>query len=181
MTECPTCDRPDKVAVATARQGSGCNSSAIGPQLAVPLWCEGHPEEEQMTAVEQAPPGRPDLAAYNTTHRADFCVVVKELAELLGLKLTAYLAGANDTRTVRSWIDGSRAVRRGDVEPKLRLALHAALLIADEESPRIAQAWFQGLNPHLGDRSAARLLREGDHEEVGPQVLAAARAFAAGG
>jgi hypothetical protein len=108
-------------------------------------------------------------------------VVVKELAELLGLKLTAYLAGATDTRTVRSWIDGSREVRRGEVEPKLRLALHAALLIAGEESPRIAQAWFQGLNPHLGDRSAARLLREGDHDEVGPLVLAAARAFAAGG
>ncbi len=134
-----------------------------------------------MSAAEHATLGRPDLAAYNTAHRAELSVVVKELAELLGLKLTAYIAGARDTRTVRSWIDGTRELRRAEVEPKLRLALHAALLIADEESPHVAQAWFQGLNPQLGDRSAARLLREGDLDEVGPEILAAARAFVVGG
>lgn len=134
-----------------------------------------------MASAEQVTWGRPDLAAYNTAHRVDFPVVVKELAGILGLKLTAYLAGASDARTVRSWIDGSREVRRADVEPRLRLALHAALLLAEEESPSIAQAWFQGLNPQLDDRSAARLLREGELEEVGPEVLAAARAFVVGG
>jgi hypothetical protein len=45
----------------------------------------------------------------------------------------------------------------------------------------VAQAWFQGLNPQLEDRSPARLLREGDLDDVGPQILAAARAFAVGG
>jgi hypothetical protein len=45
----------------------------------------------------------------------------------------------------------------------------------------VVQAWFQGLNPHLDDRSPARLLREGDLAEVGPMVLAAARAFQVGG
>ena len=45
----------------------------------------------------------------------------------------------------------------------------------------IAQAWFQGLNPQLGDRSPLRLLREGDLDEVGPEVIGAARAFLAGG
>jgi hypothetical protein len=124
---------------------------------------------------------RPDLAAYNRAHRLDFSVVVKELADLLGLKLTAYLAGARDTRTVTTWIDGSRSVRRGDVEPRLRLALHAALLVADHDSRNVAQAWFQGLNPQLDDRSAARLLREGDLDDVGPAVLDAARAFVVGG
>jgi hypothetical protein len=39
----------------------------------------------------------------------------------------------------------------------------------------------QGLNPQLDDWSPARLLREGDIDEVGPLVLAAARAFAASG
>jgi hypothetical protein len=49
------------------------------------------------------------------------------------------------------------------------------------ESPRIAQAWMQGLNPQLDDRSPARLLREGDVDEVGPAVIGAARAFLIGG
>jgi hypothetical protein len=37
------------------------------------------------------------------------------------------------------------------------------------------------LNPKLRDRSPARLLRDGDLEEVGPEILAAARAFSAVG
>lgn len=45
----------------------------------------------------------------------------------------------------------------------------------------MVQSWFQGLNPQLEDRSPTRLLWEGDLDEVGPLVLAAARAFAATG
>ena len=44
---------------------------------------------------------------------------------------------------------------------------------------QIVQAWMQGLNPILGERSPARLLRDGDLEQDGPRVLDAARAFAA--
>jgi hypothetical protein len=59
--------------------------------------------------------------------------------------------------------------------------LRLAKFIADHDSPGVAQAWFQGLNPQLDDRSPARLIREGDLAEVGPQVVAAARAFVVGG
>ena len=52
---------------------------------------------------------------------------------------------------------------------------------SERDAPRVVQAWFQGLNPHLEDRSPARLLRDGDLDEVGPLVLAAARAFLVGG
>lgn len=41
--------------------------------------------------------------------------------------------------------------------------------------------WFQGMNPSPRGRAPARLLRGGDLEQVGPEVLAAARAFAAAG
>jgi hypothetical protein len=54
-------------------------------------------------------------------------------------------------------------------------------VITARDSKEVAQAWFQGLNPLLDDRSPARLLRDGDLEEVGPQVLTAARQFAAVG
>jgi hypothetical protein len=67
------------------------------------------------------------------------------------------------------------------VRNRLRVALQVALPIAQAESPEIAQAWFQGLNPQLEDRSPARMLREGELEEVGPAVIAAARAFLIGG
>ncbi|MEE9278583.1 MAG: hypothetical protein V3V67_00270 [Myxococcota bacterium] len=65
--------------------------------------------------------------------------------------------------------------------PLSRLALQVAWLIAQRDNASVARAWFQGLNPQLDDRSAARLLREGDLNEVGPQILSAARAFVSGG
>jgi hypothetical protein len=54
-------------------------------------------------------------------------------------------------------------------------------LLVARDTDAVAQAWFQGLNPKLDDRSPARLLRDGEVVEVGPQVLKAARAFAAVG
>ena len=68
-----------------------------------------------------------------------------------------------------------------EVQLRLRFALRVALPIAAADSPAIAQAWFQGLNPQLDDRSPARLLRDGDLDEVGPAIVAAERAFLIGG
>jgi hypothetical protein len=45
----------------------------------------------------------------------------------------------------------------------------------------VAQAWLTGLNPELNDRVPIRLMRDGDLEIVGPEILAAVRAFVAGG
>jgi hypothetical protein len=124
--------------------------------------------------------GRPDLAAYEHAARIDFPVVVKDLSDLLGPKLVAYLAAVTETRAVRQWMKREREAR-DPIPAKLRLALQIALLIAHHDDVHVAQAWFQGLNPQLDDRSPARLLREGELEEVGPLVLSAARAFVSGG
>ena len=70
---------------------------------------------------------------------------------------------------------------RDPIPQRLRLALQVALLIARHDATGVVQAWFQGLNPQLDDRSPARLLREGELHEVGPEVLSAARAFTTGG
>jgi hypothetical protein len=113
--------------------------------------------------------------------RADFSTAVKELAELLTPRLVAYLAGIGETRAVHQWAEGTREVKSASVEERLRFALQVALLLAEHDSPKVVQAWFQGLNPHLEDRSPARLLREGELVEVGPAVLGAARAFLIGG
>ena len=126
-------------------------------------------------------PSRPDLAAYDEAVRMETSVMVKELRDLLGPRLVAFIAGVSETRAIHEWADGERKVRAPQVVDRLRVAFQVAKLIVARDEPRVAQAWFQGLNPKLRDRSPARLLRDGDLEEVGPEVLAAARAFSAVG
>lgn len=125
-------------------------------------------------------PARPELEAYDHAARVAFPVLVKELSDLLGPKLVAYIAGVGEVRAVRQWSSGNRDAR-SPVPERLRFALQVALLLASQDSPAVARAWFQGLNPQLDDRSAARLLRSGDLDEVGPLILSAARAFVSGG
>jgi hypothetical protein len=122
---------------------------------------------------------RPELAHAHAM-RAPFNEVAGGLRELLGPKLTAYLGSVKETRAVNQWADDGRAPSE-QVQQRLRLALQVALLIADADDAAVTRAWFQGLNPQLDDRSPARLLREGDLDEVGPAVLGAARAFLVGG
>lgn len=123
---------------------------------------------------------RPDLGAYEHSARVDFRVLVKELSELLGPKLVAYIAGVQEARAVRQWSSGEREAR-APIPARLRVALQVTLLITEYDNDAVARAWFQGLNPQLDDRSPARLLREGELDEVGPQILSAARAFVSGG
>jgi hypothetical protein len=124
---------------------------------------------------------RPDLIAYEHAARVPLNVAVKELLELLGARLVAYIASVAETRTVREWAEEVRAPRDPELETKLRLGLHIALTIARTDHRHVVASWFQGLNPHLDDRSPARLLREGDPAEVGPLILSAARVFVSEG
>lgn len=123
---------------------------------------------------------RPDLVAHETSIRTPFPQVVDALVKLLGPRLVAYLGSVKETRAVRQWASGSRQPSEV-TQKRLRLAFHVAKMISEADGPAVAQAWFQGLNPQLDDRSPARLVREGEMAEVGPPVLAAARAFGVGG
>lgn len=121
----------------------------------------------------------PQLAALDQGATMTTPALVTELKDQLGVKLVAYLANAKESRVVRQWAEGTVAMgNTRDVE-RLRLALQATRLIIELEAKEVAQAWFQGLNPLLGDASPARLLREGDLDIEGPKVLAAARQFPA--
>ena len=124
---------------------------------------------------------RPELRAHEHAMRVPFDSAVKELRAVLTPRLVAYIGGVRETRAVHQWAEGTRDVKSGEVEDRLRFALQVALLLNEHDAPRVVQAWFQGLNPHLEDRSPARLLREGDLEAAGPLVLGAARAFLVGG
>lgn len=124
---------------------------------------------------------RPDLAAYNDAARMNQSQLVTQLRALLGAKLVAYLGKVKETRAVRQWADGTRTIGNDTDVERLRIAYRAARMITERDTPEVAQAWFQGLNPILDDRAPALLLREGDIADVGPKVLAAARQFAAVG
>ncbi|MEV4418956.1 hypothetical protein AB0L40_03145 [Patulibacter sp. NPDC049589] len=123
---------------------------------------------------------RPDLDAHRHAMRADVDVVAREVRDLLGARLGAYVAGVGETRALHEWAEGARTPS-ADAQRRLRLALQIATMIAATDGTQTAQAWFQGLNPQLDDRSPARLIREGALDEVGGQVVAAARAFVVGG
>ena len=119
-------------------------------------------------------------AAYERSVRVAVPELVDQLRTLLGAKLVAYLGSVSETRAVRQWAEGEREPSE-TVVLRLRLALRIALILAESDTPAVVQAWLQGANPHLGEVAPARQLREGDLEEVTPEVLAAAKAFAAGG
>lgn len=123
---------------------------------------------------------RPDLATHDYAVRLPIDTAVKELTGHLGRKLTAYIAGVKDVRTVDAWIEDQQ-VPHDPLPRRLKFALEIAKLIADHDNDSIAQSWFQGLNPILDDCSPARLLREGDFDEVGPSIRQAALAFVIGG
>src|SRR5881397_2356277 len=124
---------------------------------------------------------RPDLDAYNTALSMSAAELVSALRGLLGAKLVAYLGKVKETRAVRQWAEGTRQIANPTDLDRLRVAYRAASMITQRDSKEVAQAWFQGLNPLLDDRAAARVLRDGDLEVVGPQVLTAARQFASVG
>ncbi len=127
-----------------------------------------------------SPVARPDYAAHVRAVRSSLPEVVAALREILGLKLCAYLGSVKETRAVNEWAEGDREPSDA-VQRRLRLAFQVAEAIAEVDGAEVARAWFQGLNPQLDDRSPARLLREGDIDEVGPEVIAAERAFLVGG
>ena len=123
---------------------------------------------------------RPDFAAHQHAVRAPFPEVARELRELLGARLTAYIGGVSETRAVRQWAENDR--QPGEiVQRRLRVALQVALMLNESDGRVVTHSWFQGLNPQLEDRSPATLLRDGDIDEAGPAVLGAARAFLVGG
>jgi len=122
---------------------------------------------------------RPDLFAHREALRLPVSKVVEKLVGIVGRKLTAYIGGVKDARAVDRWIaDGTMY---GDAESRLRFAFQVVRAISEHDSAAVVQAWLTGVNPELGDRVPARMMRENEIDAVAPAVLSAARAFLAEG
>jgi len=122
---------------------------------------------------------RPDLFAHREAVRLPASKVVEKLVEIVGRKLTAYIGGVKDARAVDRWIAGGAIY--GEAESRVRFAFQVARAINEHDSPAVVQAWLTGVNPELGDRVPARMMRENEIDAVAPAVLSATRAFLAGG
>ena len=101
--------------------------------------------------------------------------IVSRLLELLDATTIAVIAGVQETRAVHSWLSG-REPQRPQV---LRFALQLASMMAVTADAEYCKAWFHGSNPHLGDRVPMMMLRDLPLAEIQPDLLAAARLFAA--
>jgi hypothetical protein len=115
-------------------------------------------------------------------HRQAVAAPISEIAsllqEVLSRRMTAYIAGVDNGRTVTRWSNGQVSeIRDHGVEQRLRTAYEIVQLLLGRDSAQTAKAWFLGLNPQLGDVAPAEAIHEGRLKEA----LAAARAFTVGG
>src|SRR5699024_11698356 len=79
-------------------------------------------------SMSTATPQRPGLQAHSQATRLPTAELVSELRALLGAKLVAYLGGVRETRAVRQWADGQRAVQDKTTEYRLRSEEHTSEL-----------------------------------------------------
>src|SRR5690606_18028650 len=129
-----------------------------------------------MTAINTA--SDPITQVHRQAVSAPLTEVAGLLQEVLSRRLTAFIAGVKDGKTVSRWANGEvTEIREHETEQRLRMAYEIAQLLLLHASPQTVKAWFIGLNPQLDDRSPAEVIREGQLREA----LAAARAFVVGG
>lgn len=107
-----------------------------------------------MTTIEAVPSRL--QTAINGVFALPRAVMVQELVDRLGLKLTALIGGVTETRRVSEWLEG-REPRREDA---LRAALQATRAIAERYDNDAARAWFRSTNAGLDMRAPIVVLRE---------------------
>ena len=118
-----------------------------------------------------------DLEAHRFATTTPTPALVAFLRETLTPRLVAFIAGVTETRATRQWAEGEREVGSSEREQRLRAAAHVARLITETFDARTAQAWMQGMDPMLDDRSPAWVLRHATDETDRAAVLASARRF----
>lgn len=115
-------------------------------------------------------------------HRRAVDASVSELAgflqSLLSRRVTAYIAGVRDAKTVTRWANGEvRDIRDHEMEQRLRAAYTIAHMLLDFDDERTVKSWFVSLNPYLDNVAPAEAIREGN----GKEAMSAAKLFVTNG
>lgn len=114
------------------------------------------------------------VEAHRRAARQGIARTAEELNHVFGPRVTAAIAGVRDAKAVGRWIRGAD-VPRQQAAVNLENAYQVVqVLLADEDEDTV-RAWFRGMNPDLGDRPPALVIREAPE-----RVMEAARAFVAG-
>jgi hypothetical protein len=145
----PAQARPRRVTASAARPSSAAELDAAAAEI-----------ERRMVLI-----GTAEMAKYLQGH--------------LGQKLTAYLAGLKDTKSVGQWALG-KSEPPAITRERLRAAFHATSLFLLVYSDQAAQGWFFGANSSLDDRAPAAVLRTAETPDEMALVAPLARAFVRG-
>jgi hypothetical protein len=131
--------------------------------------------ESERRSAERADPVRSGVEAHNHAMEIPIRQVVEELVAYLGATTVAAIAGVKETRAVQQWM-ADREPQRPHV---LRFALQLVTMVARQNEPALARAWFHGSNPALGDQTPIVLFRSRPLDDIAGDLMSAARAFAA--
>lgn len=102
--------------------------------------------------------------------------IAKYLQEHLGQKVTAYLSGLDNAKTVGLWIN-EESEPRDPAKTRLRYAYQAARLLVQAYADETAKAWFFGCNSLLDDEAPAYVLRHGTTPDDFRLIVPAARSI----
>lgn len=105
--------------------------------------------------------------------------VAAYLQEQLGQKLTAFLSGVGDPKTVGRWASG-KVQPPFAREVRLRSAYDAARLIIDRIGAETARAWFLGTSSFLDYTAPAVVLHDAKTPEECRHIVPAAISFLEG-
>ena len=115
---------------------------------------------------------RPSARAHRESVQEDFASVVEFLVELLGVRLTAHMAGVQRT-TVSRWQAGTHRPHDASTEQKLRDARQIATVLLAADNIHTVRAWFIGMNPQLDDEAPLEVIARGNSRAA----MSAARSF----
>jgi hypothetical protein len=101
------------------------------------------------------------------------------LQQHLGQRLTAYLAGLKNVKTVGQWARG-RVAPPAITRERLRAAFHSTQLLVFRYGDDAAQGWFFGANSSLDDQAPAAVLRDAETPDELALIVPLARAFVRG-
>jgi hypothetical protein len=103
--------------------------------------------------------------------------IAAHMSDVLGQRVTAMVAGIDNSKTVGRWARGQ--VPHPEHVQRLRDAYQIAILLEIGDSRQTAQSWFMGMNPILNDRAPALVLA--DDPSNAQRVMQAAKSFLAHG
>lgn len=108
--------------------------------------------------------------------RSSIAEITAYLQEHLGQRLTAYVSGLKDAKTVGQWAAG-KVTPRNAANFRLRHAYQAVRLLVEAFGDETAKAWIFGVNSQLDDEAPGFVLRHAERPDALSPVVRAALGF----